>query len=1661
MKKIASIIFILSLLSVNILDFPEALKNTKASYGAILTVDDSGDADNHTGTSCGSPCTLRGAILAANAETQNVLIRFSGDFVINIATNLDTIQAANNSVVIDGESNNIVVNADSTSIDYAFRLGTLFDSGPIVINSAVKNITITNFRNGIAIYGDNNTVENVNVLGPQTSGVCTDEGERGIMILGRDTEHTIGNTLINNTVNCYRKGILLQSVMGATVTGNTITQNVSEADLSGSPNFNDVNPCLTAGIEIQGTYNLGIASARKNFITNNEISENGFSNPGGGCAADFRSAGIMLSLYGDDSISLDTGAQLNRISGNEIVHNTGDGIYIRQGRDNEIFNNHIANNGNVSLVTPADDTGNGIALVCNIGGINQPVSGNMIYRNTIDHNADNGVFIGEFCEVTGTPEVDSNAFNPLVENVIFENGTLGVPSPADDDGIGIDLQPQNEVAAFSYTSGNTNITENDSLDGEGGNYLIDTPVITGATYDSLSSTWTVEGTTYIPAGFDGSMVELYQVGCASVNLPADIATCDIDTYSGDPHQYGHGAGRVFLGRTYTSDGNWTVNVPSSIGFSGGLLTSTNTPVFNDTICVVPPTSAIQSLIGAGNRLCATSEFSANFLAAVVDPPVYDGLTTKTIIPQSIPREGTGTTILSFANTGNAPLTSLTFTDDLTVPDVTYVPGSCSWDIDVVPSSPPNNCSFSGDTINLSGFSSVLPGHVVFVSFNFLVPEDAIIDTPIVNTASAAASNGVAPPAASDSFTVPPPVPPLFQGVWNKFVLPSSIPQSGTGTTLINFTNTGNADLTGFVFEDDLSMPGVDYVSGSCRWAIDAVPSGSPNCLFIVDTLDLAGFDGTLSPGETIYISFDFVVPADAALGTHTNSAAITVNELIFDISADADFTVTAGPVASCSTTGADPDASFTINGQVPAGASIEQYAGMGDFLFESTHASQGDAPISFSWIVDGVVQSTSDSMTIDLPAGTHAITHVVTDCDGSFDVETLSLTLKSVPSPSIPELVLHKSISPSTDLHIGDLVTNVIQVDNPLTSTGFTMLNLTDELDGFSNLIPVCNYSVGSFPTTTAETCTVDTDGNIVLDLSADAFDAGTTLFIRYIAAVTGSPATYNNAVSYIDSLPEVDSSPADASASFNVEALTDGPSCPAVASVDASFTLNGDATPTQVIEGEPGVMSLVNASTTGDAPVNYHWYVNGALQSETAGTLSRSITDTTTFTLLKVDCDGSAAMDTLTILINEDLPPSPEPTVSPSPTASPTPTSSPTPSSSPSPSPSPTPSNSPSPTPSPSVTPTPSATPTVVPTTSFTVEKVIMNPVSVYSTDPSKRTIKFKSTIHNQGSITSSYNFTDTVSNVFLPNAVVNDLAGGLNESIPGLIRVTNISIPAGGSKAVIYTLTIKSDTDFPLSTFRLDSNADHEDSDFYPIRVKSARLGGTSNDDPDNALDSPDGLFVNLGERGTITLDLGINKLLIDGDGDDFAVAMGQGKITVAVSQDGRSFERLRGTKAFDLADADLAWARYVKITDNSVNTLSTATIDAVCLLNLGVSVTDSSTVTLASDVRTNALTSYVDITAAFDDPLSSSDCRSPVNASTTKQARTIELAPPAPVILPVSPVPTPIVESTPIPVQLPKTGPAQTVFMIAGSMLVAYLARYLLVRRRQAVSVAVKQK
>jgi parallel beta-helix repeat protein len=256
------------------------------SYAINTVITVSSLADSGAGS-------LRSAIATANSAFDNVLIDFSVSGTINLNSDLPYFNMTIGSVTLDG-GDQIEIHKDYLPAGIALRIG---DGTSIVnpTNYIIRNLTFTGFETGIVNYGDLNRFENLTIEGPQTLGVCDNTGGHGISVVRRDTEDVLGVSVSNNTVNCYRKGIFVQNVSGTTLSGNVITNNVSTADLVTAPVFADANPCLVAGIEVQGAYTLGGHSIQKNFITNNEITSNGFTNPGGGCAASFRSAGIMLS----------------------------------------------------------------------------------------------------------------------------------------------------------------------------------------------------------------------------------------------------------------------------------------------------------------------------------------------------------------------------------------------------------------------------------------------------------------------------------------------------------------------------------------------------------------------------------------------------------------------------------------------------------------------------------------------------------------------------------------------------------------------------------------------------------------------------------------------------------------------------------------------------------------------------------------------------------------------------------------------------------------------------------------------------------------------------------------------------------------------------------------------------------------------------------------------------------------------------------------------------------------------------------------------------------------------------------------------------------------------------------------------------------------------
>ncbi|OGC82522.1 MAG: hypothetical protein A2V81_00970 [Candidatus Abawacabacteria bacterium RBG_16_42_10] len=284
--------------------------------------------------------------------------------------------------------------------------------------------------------------------------------------------------------------------------------------------------------------------------------------------------------------------------------------------------------------------------------------------------------------------------------------------------------------------------------------------------------------------------------------------------------------------------------------------------------------------------------------------------------------------------------------------------------------------------------------------------------------------------------------------------------------------------------------------------------------------------------------------------------------------------------------------------------------------------------------------------------------------------------------------------------------------------------------------------------------------------------------------------------------------------------------------------------------------------------------------------------------------------------------------------------------------------------------------------------------------------TVKYEVTVRNTG--------TAAISNLTVRDSIPEEeedldnvvaTSGAVNNSELGndRLEVGAISINAGASQTVDYEVSVLDEGDFPLDNYDLDSDAEMEDDDFYPEDVEDDDIGTSSNyDDPEDALSAPDGHFVSLGEDGEITLSVSDEdddegKLIVDGDGDDFCVVeidpsvdtdgtTEEYEVEVSQTDDSSDFESVgsqtSNSDCFDLGDADMTWARFVRITDTSGTVRGNAPgsdIDAVCLLNLGGFVINTAGLYSGSSLVTTADERIlVDFTDAFENPLDEGDCQ-----------------------------------------------------------------------------------
>ncbi|MBI4835702.1 MAG: right-handed parallel beta-helix repeat-containing protein [Candidatus Abawacabacteria bacterium] len=833
-------------------------------------------------------------------------------------------------------------------------------------------------------------------------------------------------------------------------------------------------------------------------------------------------------------------------------------------------------------------------------------------------------------------------------------------------------------------------------------------------------------------------------------------------------------------------------------------------------------------------------------------------------------------------------------------------------------------------------------------------------------------------------------------IFNKFAALASVAQGGTQTFLFSFNNAGTEAISLLTLTDVLP-DGLTYVPDSCRWQLNFTPSteGDSNCSFVSDDIDLEDFT-TLLPIESIYVVFDAAVDSDATIGARTNTGSVLFGEDAIEAESTADFTITATAAEECSTPDVTPNATFTID-EDEHDETLTTTPHTAEFA--NTTPTTGNDPITYRWLLDGEeIANGTDvadaTQSIALTAGTHTVTHIVSDCDGDIVIDSVYITV-TASTTTTTAVTLSKTISPASNLRNGDLVTVDLGVSNLVTSNTITALTLHDTFTGLSPVVPVCTFAIDALPIATSSSCSVTAGGNILLTLPSGGLQAGHKLHIRYLTTVVGSPGNYTNSLSLVSSTPTVASAPAQVSAQHAVIATTQA--CSGNTTVDAELTLNTQLTTELSYEASAsGIFTFANSSTTGDGTIVYRWFLNNQLQPESGNSLVRTLATQTTVTLLKQDCNGSVDSDTVTLTF-------------------------------------------------------PGSTPTATEGGPFSVVKTTTDGKDMYSLAAEQ--ISYQVQITNLDSAAHVYNFRDTIPAGFLATAQITDLAGGTNATTGREITINNITLASGEVKTVRYLLSLEDKSDFPLDSFSLDADAEEDDNDFYITAVEESDISteGNDHDDEEDITEAPDGKFVSLGDDGSIVVDTGEDKVIVNGSGVDFALFQINNHIDdadseseaykVSVSQDGDTFVRISGDGAYDLGKTQLAWARYVKIEDKSSEVQPKAPgvdLDAVCILNIGVPVENNARVTSGSVNHNSQSLVYLDVTSAFDNRLKKSDCEE--EETITKVARTLELVPPS------LPAPSAPIVPTPVPqTELPKTG-SESLLIGAILSISALLARRL---------------
>jgi CSLREA domain-containing protein len=503
-------------------------KQTAASIlttAAAATFTVNSKEDTNDGICDLTNCTLREAIIAANANSGLDLINFNiaqgGPQTITPLTALPTITGP---VTIDGTtqpgfSGTPIIELNG-SIAPNGTNGLLIMGG----NTTVRGLVINRFHNGDAIEFQTNggNVVEGNFLGTNLAGNALANvppefvriNRSGVFINGPSNNRIGGTTdAARNLLSGNTQGIFLSGLTGINTTGNLVQGNLIGTNAAGTGDLgngtNGIDIFRTAVSTIGGT-----SAGARNIISGNDNSGIGVQNTNGNLVqgnhigTDITGTvdlGNAQSGVSTTSGSFDTYGGTTPAARNIISGNNGQGMLIR-GEGNFVQGNFIGTN-----VQGSGAIGNTLNGVATSDAPNNTIGGaTAAARNIISANGQNGVSIG-LDLANGSTGItvrnnyigtDVNGLNCLgnlrdgvvvnrgavshtvADNLITCNGRNGVNIPnagASDPAIRIEVT-NNSIfanALLGIDLGEAGITANDPGDPDGGaNFQQNFPVLT-------------------------------------------------------------------------------------------------------------------------------------------------------------------------------------------------------------------------------------------------------------------------------------------------------------------------------------------------------------------------------------------------------------------------------------------------------------------------------------------------------------------------------------------------------------------------------------------------------------------------------------------------------------------------------------------------------------------------------------------------------------------------------------------------------------------------------------------------------------------------------------------------------------------------------------------------------------------------------------------------------------------------------------------------------------------------------------------------------------------------------------------------------------------------------------------------------------------------------